>query len=78
MSDDAGSMVAPTRVLSLDVPLHDPRVQRASFGSTRTLLEHEIVLWDPARMLDDYHGTSTFEGSRRLADNPSARYKRDA
>ncbi len=65
-------------MLAIGETLRDPRVENTSFGSTRTFLEHEIVLWNPSKILEFYGTGQPFEGSTCLTEASSAKYNRDA
>lgn len=64
-------------ILALDFEFYDDRVEHADFASTRTLLEHEIVAWNPAYLLEKYSKGEDYLGSPCLTDSSSAQFARD-
>lgn len=65
------------QVLSVDVDLYDDRTTSTDYTSTRTLLEHEVVIWRPENLLDHYGKTEDYLGDISLDDSGSTEYKRD-
>lgn len=65
------------QILSVDVSFYDDRTTATEYTSTRTLLEHEIVIWRPENVLNHYGKTEKYEGDICLDDSGSAQYKRD-
>ena len=41
------------KIVTLDALLRDDRVLSSSYASARTMLQHEIVVWDPEQILND-------------------------
>jgi hypothetical protein len=72
-------MASKKRLLTIDEPLRDDRVENASFGSGQTLLEYGIVLWNPTNILSgyqlDYPGD--YRGRPSLDDRSSFQFARD-
>lgn len=71
-------MADRTDILAIGENLRDARVENTEFRSARTLLEHEIVLWNPRNVLASYSTGNRFEGSICLSLAGSAAYQRDA
>jgi hypothetical protein len=71
-------MTDQERVLALDVELYDERSVDSDFASTQTLLEHEIVIWNPERLLEPYDLREPYLGSPSLTDTGSAEFQRDS
>jgi len=65
------------RILALDFEFFDDRVDTTKFKSTRTLLEHEIVVWNAENLLSDYDKVDSYLGSPTLSDSASAEFARD-
>lgn len=70
-------MAEGPQVLTLDSRLTDPRAENASYASTRTLLEHQVVLWRPRGLLDRYDTSTQYRGCTCLSDNGTANFLRD-
>ena len=66
-----------TQILSIDVTFYDDRTTATDYTGTRTLLEHEIVIWRPEYLLNHYGHTDNYKGDTSLDDSGSAEYKRD-
>lgn len=67
----------PPRILALDRLLRDPRVLNASYGSARTLLQHDIVIWDPEQVLYGYRTGSDYNNAPCLTDDSSVAFVYD-
>jgi hypothetical protein len=65
------------QILSVDFAFYDDRTTNTNYSSTRTLLEHEIAIWRPEYLLNEYGTTGNYEGDICLDNNGSAQYKRD-
>lgn len=65
------------QLLSVDVIFYDDRTTATEYTSTRTLLEHEIVVWRPENLLNHYETTDDYRGDTSLDDSGSAEYRRD-
>lgn len=65
------------QVLSVDFSFFDDRATTTEYNSTRTLLEHEIVIWRPEHLLDHYELTDDYKGDLSLDDSGSTEYRRD-
>jgi len=66
-----------TRVLSLDLRLENPRVENASYGGSRTLLEHQIVIWNPREIVYGYSQGSVYMNAPTLNDHGTAEFLGD-
>lgn len=71
-------MPSGSQILTLDSRLMDKRAEGSTFASTRTLLEHRIVLWDPTRILSGYDASTPYRGCACLTDNGTAQFSRDS
>lgn len=62
------------KILSLDFPLsyNYDFVYEFPFGSTTTLLDYDIVLWDPNRILTNYRSSGTKSGVPSLYQEDAA------
>jgi hypothetical protein len=67
----------PKSILGLGAKLSDPRVVDADFRSDRTLLEHEIVLWDPEEVLEGYRAPTRYKNAACLDDDASVAFRAD-
>lgn len=65
------------QILCVDFTFYDDRTTTTEYSSTRTLLEHEIVIWQPDNLLDHYGKTDDYTGDTCLDDSGSAEYRRD-
>jgi hypothetical protein len=71
------------RVLCLDVDLHNPATTTASFSSTTSVFEYDVVIWDPVNTYIDYtHETeawlrTTYQGLPSLNLDKSTRFEAD-
>lgn len=67
------------RILALDFePLFGDGDDTAShFDSDVSAFDYDVVIWDPADSLKNYHQYDTFRGAPALSDNESARFKAD-
>src|SRR5260221_13391229 len=73
-------VVAATRTptISLDFRFADARVVSADYGSTITLLDYDLAIWNPASLLNAYtRGASDFQGLVSLSEAESFEIKRD-
>jgi hypothetical protein len=66
-----------SQILSVDFAFYDDRTVNTEYSSTHTLLEHEVVIWRPEYMLNEYGTTESYEGDLCLDDSGSAQYRRD-
>jgi hypothetical protein len=65
------------RLMSLDFLFYDDRVDDARYSSSRTLLEHDIVIWESGNLLDEYAKSDPHLDSPCLSDGASAQFARD-
>jgi hypothetical protein len=64
-------------IITLDTFLRDARVLNSSYSSGRTVLQHEIVIWDPERILGRYATGSNYNNAASLTDHASAAFVLD-
>lgn len=65
------------RILALDRSLRDSRVLNAAYGSARTLLQHDIVIWDPEQVLYAYRTGPDYNNAPCLTDDSSVAFVHD-
>jgi hypothetical protein len=65
------------QILALDEDLEDARVENSSYDSTFTLLEHEVAVWDPNAIFENYRSGKPYEGCPCFTDDASAAFGRD-
>jgi hypothetical protein len=67
----------PAKVLSLDSYLRDDRVVNSSYSSGRTLLQHEVVVWDPEGIASRYAKGESYKNAPTLTDHSSVAFLGD-
>ncbi|MGO4489980.1 hypothetical protein [Microbacterium sp. 2RAF4] len=67
------------RILSLDFdPLFgDDDDTRDTFGSDVSVFDYDVVIWDPARSMENYPSFNSYQGLPSLSDGQSANMKAD-
>ncbi|HET6510391.1 MAG TPA: hypothetical protein VFG42_26590 [Baekduia sp.] len=65
------------KILTLDRYLEDTRVENLTYSDDRTILQHDIVIWDPEEILDNYSQSSRYRNAPCLTDNASVAYLAD-
>ena len=65
------------RFLGLDFWLDDERVDFAQYRDSSSMLEYDVVLWDPSALLSGRLGPGQFEGCPALDRDETARYESD-
>ena len=68
------AMAAPLRMLSLSSRTHDDRIHRASYGSSASMLDYDVVLWEPEQVLAEYlnhYYTTTYQGLHSFDEDGS-------
>ncbi len=66
-----------TKILTLNHVLRDERVLNSTYASSHSLLQHEIVVWDPQEILDDYGEGSPYKNAPCLTDSSSVAFLND-
>jgi hypothetical protein len=68
------------RILALDADVHGPGVDNDTFRSLKSILEYDVVFWDPSHFADSYTRDSwnpTYQGQPVLSPDESARLVAD-
>jgi hypothetical protein len=69
--------MAAEKMIAVDFWLGDMRVADAQFSQTATVLEHEIVLWNPSGVEHQYSATTPYMNATTLDQNGSVRFLMD-
>lgn len=65
------------KILTLDRALTDDRALNSSYSAARTVLQHEVVVWDPEQLLDSYSTGSDYKNAACLTDHASVAFQHD-
>lgn len=67
-------MTTQLRIVALSSGTHDSRIHKVSYRSSASLLDYDVVLWEPERVLTEYlnaYYASSFRGLHSLSEDGS-------